>query len=1395
MVTPNAAPCLFLSHSGADTDTARELKRRLLDSPDARAARLTIWLDKDDLGAGIGWQVQIEKAISEKATAFAVHIGAKGVVNWVDAEVRLALSRATGAADYPFIPILSRECAGAAALPPFAQQYQGVHDPLNNPEEFAKLLRAVLGRAPSEKAVALENPFVGLKSMTEADADRFFGRNEEIAGLVDKLKLHRLIAVVADSGAGKSSLAQAGLIPAFRGGRLSDMAGREPDDRLWHVVVMRPGRDPIEGLKRGVTESAERLGRSADQCTALRKRVDLADPSETAYAIRCDLPVAKAETLLVVDQFEELLTETAEAARAPFVNFLMALAASGGFRIVFTLRADHFNLCRPLANLFEHLTRDNYDAVLRLRRITYAGIAEAVRKPLALAGHVDLVEQDAVIALIRRDISDRPGDLALVQMALYAMWQKHKADGAGLLVAYSQVGGVAGALAHEAESVRTHRLDAGERELLAPLFARLVRLGETGGATRRVADLADFDPPRRALAGKLATEDCGRLLLAGETSVEVAHEALITQWPWLQNTLQQVAADMRVLDGLMDKTRRWATTGSRKAEHVAAGAEREEFAALAGRRPDWLSEAERDFVAASSRAHRRTRFAKYAAVAALVVFAIGAASAAFVAIKARQALLEANDEMRAKVDELQVMQSRFLADRADQSTGDGDAATAMLLALEALPDTSGNKQRPLVPQAQAALFKAYHELRESVVLKEHTGMLWSASFAPDGRRLVTVSEDSTGRVWDAQTGAPLCVLRGHRGPVRFAAFSSDGRYVITTSLDKTARIWDAETGREVAVLEGHRNNVLRAAFSPDGRQVATASADHTARVWEARSGKQIHNLDQHTKPVRDAIFTPDGKNILTISDDGTARLWDAATGISIRAFERHTGPIRSAAFGTDDPATGVPGHLLVTASADKTVRLWALDKDEPIDTFSGHGAGVWSVALSRDGRRVVTASDDATARVWDVGTKVSLILAGHTEPVHFAMFSGNGRNVVTASNDGTARIWDTLTGKQITVLRGHTDQVRTALFSPDGTRVLTASADGSARLWNVEPQVDASIVVLTGHDEGVRTAAFSRDRHLAVTGGNDGSAIVWDAQTGVRRAVLRRHEAHVSSVMFSPDGERVVTGSYDGMARVSNAQTGNELVVLKEHNGPVRSAVFSPDGLLVATASDMARLWNAKTGDLMARLVGHQGEIHAAAFTADGKRVVTFGADRTFRMWDAQTGKEVARSTQSGEDHEAGTHKIAIRADGEEAVTVGGDNTPRLWNVKTGQLLAVLEGHQGSGYGVSYSSDGKRIATASADNTVRIWDADTRKAVAVLQGVAPMWDAAFSADGERLVTASEDRTARIWPVFPTMQGLVDHAKGVVPRCLTPDQRRQAFLELEPPVWCIAEKKWPYHAAK
>jgi hypothetical protein len=245
-------PVLFLSHSGLDTETARELKRRLLASPEAKAAGLEVWFDKDDLLPGQGWQEQLEKVITTGSTAFAVIVGTKGVVNWVDREVRVALSRATEEKNYPFIPVLAAQNL-SATLPPFARQFQGVHDPLNNESELGKLLRAVLDRAlgdqgktGSRQPVKLtDSPFVGLRAMTEADADLFFGREAELDALIETLRANRLVAIVADSGSGKSSLAQAGLIPRIRGGALEDKSREAPDERVWQVVVMRPGADPL----------------------------------------------------------------------------------------------------------------------------------------------------------------------------------------------------------------------------------------------------------------------------------------------------------------------------------------------------------------------------------------------------------------------------------------------------------------------------------------------------------------------------------------------------------------------------------------------------------------------------------------------------------------------------------------------------------------------------------------------------------------------------------------------------------------------------------------------------------------------------------------------------------------------------------------------------------------------------------------------------------------------------------------------------------------------------------------------------------------------------------------------------------------------------------------------
>jgi hypothetical protein len=285
------------------------------------------------------------------------------------------------------------------------------------------------------------------------------------------------------------------------------------------------------------------------------------------------------------------------------------------------MRADYFNLVRAIGdgepakgvdgrNLYERLTADGGDAILRLKRISDSGLADAIVKPLRLAGDSDEVAQEALVTAVRRDISDQPSDLPLMQAALRATWREHRATGIGLLEAYHAVGGVLGALAREAETARA-RLPPEDQARLASVFVRLVQLGDASGATRRTAALDEFDAARRALLQRLGRDDLGRLVVVGETTVEIANDALITQWPWLQRTLNESARDVQSLGRFMDRARAWREAAeAERVDYLATGAERLLFSDLAQRRPDWLSEDEARFVEASDKAYEGEQHAR-----------------------------------------------------------------------------------------------------------------------------------------------------------------------------------------------------------------------------------------------------------------------------------------------------------------------------------------------------------------------------------------------------------------------------------------------------------------------------------------------------------------------------------------------------------------------------------------------------------------------------------------------------------------------------------------------------------------------------------------------------------------------------------------------------------------
>jgi formylglycine-generating enzyme required for sulfatase activity len=338
-----------------------------------------------------------------------------------------------------------------------------------------------------------------------------------------------------------------------------------------------------------------------------------------------------------------------------------------------------------------------------------------------------------------------------------------------------------------------------------------------------------------------------------------------------------------------------------------------------------------------------------------------------------------------------------------------------------------------------------------------------------------------------------------------------------------------------------------------------------------------------------------------------AALWQALDSPPSVILQGHTASVNSARFDSQ-------GQQIVTASADKTARLWDLG-GEPLAILVGHKAAVLTARFSSDGRYVLTASEDSTARLWDESGVLVAEFLGHDGAVNGAVFGPSAQGdppselILTASADATARVWDTR-GNLIATLRGHTGPVNSAVFNRSGDLIVTASADGTARLWSPDGN---PLATLTGHTASVNYAEFSPDGELVLTASEDGTARLWTL-AGRDVATMSGHSQPISHAAFSPHGERVVTAGSDGTARLWDLQ-GRAEVILAEHSGPVNYAAFSPDGLLIATASTdgSVRLWY-RDGRALGALSGRNAEALDAEFSPDSQMVLTAKAGGAARL-------------------------------------------------------------------------------------------------------------------------------------------------------------------------------------
>ncbi|MBY3335288.1 TIR domain-containing protein [Rhizobium laguerreae] len=1395
-----AQAVVFLSHSGVDAEAARELKRRLEESISGREAGLRVWLDVEGglVPGAVGWQKQIATAIDQTCTAFTVHVGSRGVVNWVENEVELGLSRATRD-KIPFIPILAKETP-SAALPPFARRYQAVRDPLNDAGEFAKLLAAVLqtGKPP----IGVDEPFVGLRAMTEDDALLFFGRDKELEELEGKLAKSRLVAVVADSGSGKSSLVRAGLIRHYRGGVFVDRRSREPDGRIWHVVAMRPGASPIDGLRIAVTAAAEQRGLSIADKNDLRNAIDFDNPRQTAYALQCNLPAAATETLLVVDQFEELFTQTPQPQRQPFIDWLLSLVAPGGqpsFRIVLTMRSDHFNLCSAHKALFDLVSRD--DAVLRLKAISPEGLADIVREPLRLAGRTDQGEQEALIRQIRQQASDRAGDLALVQMALHEAWTRRRQHNDNLVESFVAVGGVAGALANAAEEVRTERLDETEQQLLEAVLVRLVSMGEAAGATRRTAKLEEFGSrgsPKRLLIDKLADDKHGRLLLTGLETVEICHEQLVTQWGRWQTWIYDHALDMRRLARLMVKASEWsAAPMEERPTYLATGADLQIFSSLAAAHPDWLSETERMFVADSRQqdedrirreeeareTERKLRKeaeenAKQAEANATVAQA-NADKAQTKAIQAKRwfrgamalsALLAIavlgvlGSMLNAQTQTKRAMENetRALVALSGTALTQGRANDAAKLAIAAWPRGAKDSARPQLESTLNALSAALS--KSSLYQREfrHDGPVTGALLMPDGTRALSFSDDSTLRLWDLASGQQIGPAMQHKGPVEGAVLTPDGSRALSWSGDHTLRLWDLASGQQIGHAMRQDDAVYGALLMPHGSRALSWTFD-TLRMWDLTSGQQIGPAMRHDDRVNGVLLSLDGSHVLSWSADNTLRLWDLASGKQLGAVMRHDQSVTGALLTSD-------GAGALSWSDDNSLRLWELSSGKQLGPALQHHGNVTGAVMIPNGNRVLSWTVDML-RLWNLSSAQQIGPGVRLDAgVIGALLMPDGTRALSWSDDKSLRLCDLTSGKQLGPAMQHNGWVTGALLTSDGNRALSWSDDDTLRLWDLTSGKQLGPAMQ--HNGSVRGALLTSDGNHALSWSDDNTLRLWDLAGGKQLGLAMQHNSNVTGALLMPDGNRALSWSDDNTLRLWDLAGGKQLGLAMQHNRNVTGALLMPDGNRALSWSDdnTLRLWDLASGKQIGPTMQHNGPVEGALLMPDGSRALSWSDDETLRLWDLASGEQSGLTMQNNRPVEG----ALLTPDGSRALSWSDDSILRLWDLASGKQISPTMQHDASVKGALLTPDGSRALSWSDDSTLRLWDLASGKQISpTMHHDGPVEGALLAPDGSRALSWSDDETLRLWdlPSGQQMGPAMQHDASVNGALLMPDGGR------------------------
>ena len=1331
---------VFISHSSADKTWAEKIYQWLSED------RHQVFLDSDPhdgIPVGDDWEPKLYERLRWADAVICVVTPSYLESVWCAAEIGAA--RALGS---ELLPVRATAEPVEHRLLRFKQAVDVARDPVEARERLQSRLSVVDGGGgrgwPDDKS-----PYPGLRPFELGEHRVFFGRSREITEIAELLRspaeraARAILAVVGPSGCGKSSLVRAGVLPRVAG-----------EDYWLPLPPVLPGTDPVGSLARALAAVAHEQRIEFD-VTSLRK--DLG--RDGLKAVATDLLLAAAadsqrKLLIVIDQFEELLTQTKPDERREFVAALEP-ALGGPVQVLATLRPE----------FLDALVTDPELAKLKLwlhqvLPLESDALRSVIEEPAKVAG---LTFEPGLVTRLVTDTGS--GDaLPLLAFTLEQLSHDLKRGGQLSLQRYDDIGGVQGALQRQADAaLQDACTNTGvTRDQVISTLLNLVTIDQHGRPTKRREAFDTMTGPSADMLEPFVNRRLLSTEAQGErTFVAVSHDAFLVNWPPLKKEIDAQIAALRARRVVENAANDWVASGRDNREllqggqlakaAVDTGAELEpvksnEPAPAPQRRvrsPRWwpgkrqlatrveFNDIGREFLEASIRADRKRRRRR-----AMLVTAV-------IAILALIATLAGAGFVQARRAEKEAVAQKLIAQSRDMLLNGADTQHLQLL-LAGRRLTTQHDDTQFYPMLVSSA--GTRKIIENPPGPNDKGLLpvQSVAVSPDGGRIASGSNHQTVRVWDANTGSRLHEFHvGDTGSVWSVAFSPapNGDRIAAGGQqgedDGTVQVFDVQSGNQVwAKPIPHAKMVNSVAFSRDGRWIATGSGDGAVRVWDAADGtKKVEMRPAGATLVRSVAFSPAEDLVASGGDDSTVRLWDM-NGQLVAQSPMIT-PVMSVAFSRK-------GDRLVVGWLDGTVEVLDGKSLQPQgDPFRAHPNTVRSVAFSPDpdGTRIVSGGDDNTVKVWDASSHQpnGNPLRGHRGTVSSVAFTTDGTRIMSGSFDGSVRVWDAVLGLPIPAGQG--DEIRAVAFSPDKSRMVMASggSDGTVKLWDAKTAAQIARLGEPSKDtnRAINGLAFDRDGGRIATAATDGRVSLWNVKD--RRVVElpmidppvgepRLPNPRVQSVAFNKDGTQIVAGGFDGMVRLWDAKSLKPLGAMSAHKVvdgqtvpyQVWSVAFSPDGRRVVSGSgfdtynnqvgqnNLVQLWNvdplAADGPPMEiEEIKQESNVYAVGFNHDGSQIVSGSTDGTARVWDVATRKE-SRGPLIGDQNPI--YSVVFAHDHQWIAAGTAGATVRLWDiVHRPPEGTALEGHQNWVHSVAFSPDDSLIVSGSADGNLRLWPA------------------------------------------------------------------------------------------